>query len=86
MLDIGTNPLSRCNVARASFDIREDFEALLNDVRAEPDHTDLERQVLWESQRIIETAERENTEERDVVEARIVQWTFEELGVEPLEA
>ncbi|GAA0462330.1 hypothetical protein MUK72_12190 [Halococcus dombrowskii] len=82
VLDMGLNPLSRCNAARASLDIREDFEALLNDVRDEPDQTDLEARMQRESRRVIrEFDENELSEQRDLVEAKIRLWSFEELGV-----
>lgn len=82
VLDMGLNPLSRCNAARASLDIREDFEALLNDVRDEPDQTDLEARMQRESQTVIrEFDEDELSEQRDLVEAKIRLWSFEELGV-----
>ena len=87
VLDIGTNPLSRCNVARASFDIREDFEALLNDVREEPDHTELEKRMARESRRVVERVKRdESVEKHALVEARTILWTFEELDTESVEA
>ncbi|EMA50193.1 hypothetical protein [Halococcus thailandensis] len=82
VLDMGLNPLSRCNAARASLDIREDFEALLNDVRDEPDQTDLEARMQRESQTVIrEFDEDDLSEQRDLVEAKIRLWSFEELGV-----
>ena len=43
VLETGMSPLSRCNAGRASFVLREDFEALLNATRAEPDQRPLER-------------------------------------------
>lgn len=82
VLDMGLNPLSRCNAARASLDIREDFEALLNDVRDEPDQTGLEARMQREGRRVIrEFDEDELSEQRDLVEAKIRLWSFEELGV-----
>jgi hypothetical protein len=82
VLDMGLNPLSRCNAARASLDIREDFEALLNDVRDEPDQTDLEARMQRESRQVIrEYDEDELSEQRDLVEAKIRLWSFEELDV-----
>lgn len=82
VLDMGMNPLSRCNAARASLDIREDFEALLNDVRDEPDQTDLEARMRQESRRVIEEFDEDDlSEQRDLVEAKIRLWSFEELGV-----
>jgi hypothetical protein len=83
VLDMGLNPLSRCNAARASLDIREDFEALLNDVRDEPDQTDLEARMERKSRRTIaEFDEDDLSEQRDLVEAKVRLWSFEELGVE----
>jgi hypothetical protein len=81
VLDMGTLPLGRCNVARASFDIREDFEALLNDVREEPDQSLTERRMLAESDRVIAEYESEETiETRDLVEARVIRWAIEDAG------
>ena len=81
VLETGMSPLSRCNVAHASFDLREDFEALLNDVREEPDQRPREREMLADARETIETyGEDDHVEERDVVEARIVTWALEDLG------
>ncbi|GGN87591.1 hypothetical protein [Haloarcula pellucida] len=82
VLETGMSPLSRCNAARASFDLREDFEALLNDVRDEPDHSDLEAEMLADADGILENPEDPYVEERDVVEARVVQWVFEDTEAE----
>ncbi|PSP96899.1 hypothetical protein BRC89_13145 [Halobacteriales archaeon QS_4_70_19] len=85
VLDAGMSPLPRCNAARASFVLREDFEALLNDVRDEPDQTPLERELLEEADRVI--AEYDDADalhsERDLVQARVVRWALEELGQLP---
>ncbi|ACV48670.1 MULTISPECIES: hypothetical protein [Halomicrobium] len=81
VLETGMSPLSRCNVAHASFDLREDFEALLNDVRDEPDQRPREREMLADARETIERyGEDDHVEERDVVEARIVTWALEDLG------
>ncbi|PSP86911.1 hypothetical protein BRC90_11865 [Halobacteriales archaeon QS_4_69_34] len=81
-LDAGMHPLSRCNAARASFDVREDFEALLADVREEPDQTAMERRMLAASRRVVECyGEDELIEERDLVEARVIELALSELGV-----
>ncbi|MFC6835726.1 hypothetical protein [Halomarina ordinaria] len=81
VLDVGQLPLSRCNVARASFDIREDFEALLNDVRDEPDQTPTERRMLAQARETIEDAKANGVENtRDVVEAYVRVWAMEEVG------
>ncbi|WP_424004194.1 hypothetical protein ACOZ4I_06535 [Haloarcula salina] len=78
ILETGMSPLSRCNVARASFDLREDFEALLNAVRDEPDHTDLEREMLADAEAALANRDDPYVEERDLVEARVIQWVFED--------
>lgn len=80
VLDTGMSPLSRCNVARASFDLRADFEALLNDVRAEPDQHERDRRMLAEARATIDAyGEDDHVEERDLVEARIIVWALEDL-------
>lgn len=81
VLDTGMSPLSRCNVARASFDLRADFEALLNDVRSVPDQEPREQRMLAEAEETIEAyGDDEHVEKRDVVEARIIRWALEDLG------
>jgi hypothetical protein len=81
VLDTGMSPLPRCNVAHASFALREDFEALLNDVRDEPDQRPLEREMRADAETVI--AEYDDADalhdERDLVEARIVHMAFAEL-------
>ena len=81
VLETGMSPLSRCNVARADFDLREDFEALLNDTRGEPDQTELEQRLLSEAADTVAAVDDPMTEERDLVEARVVQLALSELGV-----
>ncbi|MFC7137386.1 hypothetical protein [Halobaculum litoreum] len=81
VVNLGMNPLSRCNVARASFDLREDFEALLNDTRDEPDQTELEQRLLAAADETLANVDDPMTEERDVVEARVVVDSLEELDV-----
>jgi len=83
VLETGMSPLSRCNAARASFVLREDFEALLNDTRSEPDQSPLEEEMLSEAH---ETLERHDSgddliEQRDLVEARVVEWALSDLSV-----
>ncbi|WP_267644175.1 hypothetical protein [Haloarchaeobius amylolyticus] len=73
VLDMGMSPLGRCNVARASFDLREDFEALLNDIRDEPDHGPVEQRMLEESEAVLDD---EDATDRARVEARLVRWTL----------
>lgn len=83
VLDTGMSPLSRCNAARADFDLREDFEALLNDVRDEPDQQPLEREMRDKSRDVIDQYEADdNVEVRDLVEARVVTWALEDLTAE----
>ena len=86
VLEKGMSVLGRCNVARASFVLREDFEALLNDTREEPDQGPLESEMLEESRSVLDrqAAGDDTVEDRDLVEARIVQWALEDLG--PLES
>jgi hypothetical protein len=86
VVDLGLSPLSRCNVARASFSIREDFEALLNATRDEPDQTALERRMLAAANETLSNyGEDPLVEERDLVEAKVVRWSLEELGAAPTE-
>ena len=88
VLETGMSPLSRCNAGRASFVLREDFEALLNDTRAEPDQRPLERELREEAERTLDRYESgdEMVETRDLVEARIVTWALEDLGTAPTPA
>jgi hypothetical protein len=81
VLETGMSPLPRCNVARASFVLREDFEALLNDTRDEPDQRPLEREMLADAERVVEEYDDRDAlhSERDLVEARIVRWALAEL-------
>jgi hypothetical protein len=85
-LDAGMSPLSRCNAARASFVLREDFEALLNDVRDEPDQLPVEREMRADAETVIGEYDDADAlhDERDLVEARVVTWALDELG--PLSA
>jgi hypothetical protein len=83
VLDIGMSPLSRCNVAHASFDLREDFEALLNATRSEPDQTELERRMLDRAESVLAAGPDDLVDERDVVEAKVVRWALAEFDVGP---
>lgn len=79
VLETGMSPLPRCNAARASFDVREDFEALLDDVREEPDQAPVERRMLAEADERIERAEREGRDAvntRALVEAYVRRWAL----------
>ncbi|MEF8778484.1 MAG: hypothetical protein V5A36_06200 [Natronomonas sp.] len=88
VLETGISPLSRCNAGRASFVLREDFEALLNDTRAEPDQRPLDRELLETAESDLENYKSGDSlvETRDLVEARIVIWALEDLGTEPVPA
>ena len=78
VLDMGMLPLSRCNVAHASMSFREDFEALLNATRDEPDQTKLEGRALERSREVLDDPDAERTA---AVQARVVRMALEELGV-----
>jgi len=82
VLETGMSPLSRCNAGRASFVLREDFEALLNANREEPDQRPLERERLQEAGDVLERYEADDPmiEERDLVEAKVTKWAMEDLG------
>jgi len=81
VVEKGLNPLGRCNVARASFVLREDFEALLNETREEPDQRPLEREMYGEATRVVEEFHDAESlhSRRDLVEARLVRWSLEEF-------
>ena len=82
VLNVGVSPLSRCNVAHASFDLREDFEALLNRTREEPDQTELESRLLARSEEVLDRDD-DLVEDRDVVEATVAQWALAEFDLYP---
>jgi hypothetical protein len=83
VLDVGVSPLSRCNAARASFDLREDFEALLNDVRDEPDQRPLEAEMREDAREALTSHERgEDVGEQRLVQARVVRWALADLDAE----
>ena len=82
VLETGMNPISRCNAARADFDLRDDFEALTNAVRDRQDHAAREREMLADAREKITAFENgEHVEEQHLVEARVVEWTMTDLGV-----
>ena len=80
-LDMGHHPLSRCNVAYASFDLREDFEALLSATKDVHDQTRLEKRLLARSHDVLAAADEPMTETRALVEATIIDIALDELGV-----
>jgi len=79
-LEMGHHSLSRCNVPYASFDLREDFEAMLNETR-EPNQTELESRLLDRSREVLESADDPLTEQRALVEATIIEVAMDELDV-----
>ena len=80
VLETGMSPLPRCNAARASFDLREDFEAFTNRTREEPDHRPLEARFWRESRRVLAgDTDEYPPSDRDLVEARVVAWALREL-------
>lgn len=83
VLETAMSPLSRCNAGRASFTLREDFEALLNATREEPDYRSIERELLTRAKTVLDDYEAgdELIEERDLIEARVTEWALEELGL-----
>ncbi len=80
-LEMDMHPLSRCNVAYASFSLREDFEALLSAKKDEPDQTKQETKLLDRSRDVIDSSDDPYTEDRDRVEAIVIGLSLEELGV-----
>jgi len=82
VLETGMSPLSRCNAGRASFVLREDFEALLNTNRAQPDQRSIEQLLLEDATDVLERYEAGDPmiEDRDLVEARVVTWALDDLG------
>jgi hypothetical protein len=80
VLDVGMNPIGRCNAACADFDLRADFEALTNEVRVRQDHATMEAEMLETAEETLAAYESGgDVEERAVVEARICQWALEDL-------
>lgn len=82
VLETGMSPLSRCNAARASFVLREDFEALLNATREEPDQRPLEAEMLEDARETLQRYDDGDDliETRDLIEARIIEWALDDLG------
>ncbi len=81
VLEMDMSPLSRCNVAHASLDLKEDHEALLNATREQPDQTELEERLTESARATLADIDEPNTEDRDVVEARILTLALTTLGV-----
>ncbi len=79
VLELGLSPLPRCNVARASFDLREDFEALVNQRKDEQDHQALEERLWAESERVLDGETEYPADDRELVEAHVVRWVLDDL-------
>ena len=80
-IEMDTHPLSRCNAAHVSLDLREDHEALLSATKAATDQTELEARLETQAKETLEAVDDPYTEERDVVEAIVVLRALAELGV-----
>ncbi|EMA58650.1 hypothetical protein C468_15554 [Halorubrum kocurii JCM 14978] len=80
-VEMDTHPLSRCNAAHVSLDLREDHEALLSATKEETDQTELEARLVSEAEATLDAVDDPYTEARDVVEAIVVLRALEELGV-----
>lgn len=79
-LEMDHHPLPRCNVAYASFDLRADFEAMLNETKAIPDHAEMETRLLERSHEVLADADNPMTETRALVEAAVIDAALAELG------
>jgi hypothetical protein len=80
VLETGMNPISRCNAARADFDLRDDFEALTNATRDRQDHDKREREMLEAAREAIAAHEDgASVEDRQLIEARVIEWTLADL-------
>ena len=80
-IEMDTHPLSRCNAAHVSLDLREDHEALLSATKGETDQTELEARLGSEAEETLDAVDDPYTEERDVVEAIVVLRALEALDV-----
>ena len=80
-IEMDTHPLSKCNAAHVSLDLREDHEALLSATKAETDQTELEARLETAAEETLAAVDDPYTEERDVVEATVVLRALEELNV-----
>ena len=81
VLELDTHPLSRCNAAYASFDLREDHEALLSATKEATDQRALEARMVEDAEATLDAVDDHYTEERDVVEALVVLRALTEAGV-----
>jgi hypothetical protein len=80
VLETGMNPIGRCNAACADFDLREDFDALTNAHTERQNHERKEAEMRQTARATLAAFERDGSpEDRDLVEARVTQWTLEDL-------
>jgi hypothetical protein len=77
-LDLDGNPLSRCNAARASFDLRDDYEALTNATK-EPDQAGVEARMRREADEVLSARDDPDTSDRALVEALVVRRSLADL-------
>lgn len=77
VLEMGMSPLPRCNAARASFDLREDFEALTNQQKAVQDHSAREQQMLADANAVLDGETQHDPTNRALVEARVIRWVVD---------
>ncbi len=80
-VEMDTHPLSRCNAAHVSLDLREDHEALLTATKEATDQTKLEARLEDRATKTLADRDDPHTEERDVVEAIVVLCALEELEI-----
>ncbi len=80
-IEANTHPLSRCNAAHVSLDLREDHEALLSATKSATDQTELESRLEREAEATLDAVDDPYTEERDVVEAIVTLRALDALGV-----
>lgn len=88
VLDLDTHPLSRCNAAHVSLDLRADHEALFTATKEATDQTELEarrveraRETLATVEDDTERSEGDHPEERALVEALVTLRALAELEV-----
>lgn len=80
-IEMDTHPLSRCNAAHVSLDLREDHEALFTATKPATDQTELEARVESDAEATLQAAEDPHTDDRDIVEALVTLRALDELGV-----
>lgn len=81
-IDLDGNPLSRCNAARASFDLRDDYEALTNATKA-PDQAGVEARMREEADEVLAARDDPATSDRALVEALVVRRALAALDARP---